>query len=611
MTFVAQPYEQFVDDLLTALTGGMVREEHLFVGIEEPYSLASPDAIPFSVRVVGQRNETFALFEGGVDYDYDSEEEVIRWNGDGRLPDDHSYFFVNYYLAEGRRRLTDRNPGSVTTILAESFAREFAVLHKQMEMIYRSAFVDLAQNRSLDHVAALLGLSRRDAKFANGEVLFKRSTPAAGDIAIPAGTLVSTDEGQNLQTTEKRTLRKGQLSVVVPIRAQVEGPPGRVEAGLIKNINRPIFGIESVVNEGPTFFATRKETDEEFRRRVKASLERAGKATKNAIKYGLIEAIPEITEGNIQVKEGTDTPGLVEVKLGLEFKDDADLVRRVEEAIFEARPAGVRVTHNLPTRTLSAEEELAESLAQATAAPDRTQGVGTVPEAGTATSLEPRAQAAMPEGVLRLRTTVFLDLAEANLSGLQKEQIADDVRQRVVGYVESLPMGSNLIYNKLLGLIVQPDEIADAQLVLGTDPVSKSYTGNLDTDGRKATIDPANVVVELMRETVHVDVGVTLEPTGAAAQISQTLDTEIRTTIQRVLAEAATELTRTRLHAEIKKAVDGDEQFQLVANGAIVMNAEYEETGRLLNNTTKVDLETHQVARLRDLALEVQGALDG
>ena len=29
MTFVAQPYERFVDDLLTALTGGVTREEHL------------------------------------------------------------------------------------------------------------------------------------------------------------------------------------------------------------------------------------------------------------------------------------------------------------------------------------------------------------------------------------------------------------------------------------------------------------------------------------------------------------------------------------------------------------------------------------------------------
>jgi hypothetical protein len=114
-----------------------------------------------------------------------------------------------------------------------------------------------------------------------------------------------------------------------------------------------------------------------------------------------------------------------------------------------------------------------------------------------------------------------------------------------------------------------------------------------------------------MRETVHIDVGVTLEPVGAAAQISQALDTEIQSAIRHVLAAASTELTRERLQAEVKQAVGGDQQFQLVANGAVVLNAEYEETGRLLNNTTKVDLEPHQFARLRDLALEVKGTLDG
>ena len=33
MTFVAQSFNVFADDLLTALTGGMSREEHQFVGV--------------------------------------------------------------------------------------------------------------------------------------------------------------------------------------------------------------------------------------------------------------------------------------------------------------------------------------------------------------------------------------------------------------------------------------------------------------------------------------------------------------------------------------------------------------------------------------------------
>jgi len=59
--------------------------------------------------------------------------------------------------------------------------------------------------------------------------------------------------------------------VGVGIRSQVEGAAGRVEAGAIRNVNRPIFGIEGVTNERPTFFASARETDEELRRRLAAA----------------------------------------------------------------------------------------------------------------------------------------------------------------------------------------------------------------------------------------------------------------------------------------------------------------------------------------------------
>src|SRR5262249_12415470 len=203
-----------------------------------------------------ERNEAFAVFERDIDYTYDSGTNAIRWKQGGSQPDDRSFFYVGYYPQEAQRRLTDRNPGSVTTTLAEAFSRELAVLHRQMQGIYESGFVDLARGSALDHVVALLCLTRKNARFASGEVLFKRSSPAPGDIAIPAGTVVSTDRGQNFETTDKRTLRRGQLAVTVQIRAQVEGSAGKVDAGAIKNINRPIFGIDSVTNEAATFFAT-------------------------------------------------------------------------------------------------------------------------------------------------------------------------------------------------------------------------------------------------------------------------------------------------------------------------------------------------------------------
>lgn len=620
MTFVAQPYERFVDDLLTSLTGGMVREEHVFVGASERYSLASPNVVVETVKVYGQRNDAYALFERDIDYSYDAAQGAVVWKPDGRLPDDHSFFYLNYYRQEAQRVLTDRNPGSVTTTLAESFAREFAVLYKQMELIYRSAFVDLATGTSLDYVAGLLALTRKDAKFAGGEALFKRSTPAPGDITIPAGTLVSTDQGQNFETSDKRTLRKGQLSVTAPIRAQVEGASGRAEPGAIRNINRPIFGIESVGNEGATFFAAEKETDEELRRRVKGTLERAGKATLGAIKYSLIEEVPGVNEGNVQVSESASVPGRVEVKFGLGSAVDPQTVSRIEESIFNSRAAGVRVVHNLPTRGRTQPAEGTDAAGEPISRQEVVAHFGQRGEPAGAVRLAPELLAAMPEGVLPLRVEVLLRLTEQNLSASQKENIEDDVRARVAAYVEALPMGADLVYNKLLGQVVEPKEIADAVLLVRADAVAghapgEVFKANLSTDGRKAKTSPQSIFVGLMGEMVFVDVLVQLrrkaEAQGAAS-VSQPLDAAVNAAVRGALASAAGALTLSALREAVREAVRGaDDRLQLTERNGVVLNAEYEETGRLLNNTETVAVEEHQVLGARRVEIRIPGELDG
>jgi hypothetical protein len=627
MSFVPQPYERFVDDLLTALTGGMIREEHRFTGIEDTYSLGATGVLPGSIKVFGQRGEAYVLFDPRTDWSFDASIESVVWRPDGRPPDSGSYFYVNYDLQNTERRLTDRNPGSVTTTLAEAFAREFAVLHKQMEMIYRSAFVDLADGGSLEHVVALLGLERKDARFASGEVLFKRSTPAAGDIAIPAGTLVSTAQGLNFETSEKRTLRRGQLSVVSPVRAQVEGPDGRVDAGAIVNINRPIFGIESVSNESATYFATDKETDDQLRARVKASLERAGRATIDAIKYGLIEEVAEITEENIEVRERADAPGFVDVRLGLEATGDPDLVRRIELAIFNARPAGVRVVHNLPTSTPTPEAQQAATdqagITRAEAVADF-QAVG---EPIDAHVFPPDQLAAMPEGIVNLRVEVLLRLAEANLSAAQKEEVEDGVRATVVEYVTALPMGAPLIYNKLLGRIIQPDAVADARLLVGlrTNAAFAGVLTNMSGSGRKAKIDPYDVFVGLMEEIVTLEVtvqvqlgpGVTL-PAEERAQLLEELNEggvayrAVAEAVEGVLAGAAGSIRKPDLAAAAAAALGRLVPPLSLVEGAnaLVLNAAYAETGRLLNNADDVSLAAYEKPDLVRLTVLMPGGLD-
>ncbi len=606
MTFVAQPYARFADDLLTALTGGIIREEHRFVGVESPYALAHPAVVVESLRVYGQRGEAYTEFARGVEYRYDADEQAILWQPEAALPDDRSYFYVNYSLPEARPRLTDRSPGSVVNILSGAFAREFAVLHQQMEGIYRAGFIETAEDVALDQIAALLDIRRKDARFAQAEVLFTRTTPAPGDISVAAGTVVSTSAGLGFETTDKRTLRKGQLSIAVPVRAQVEGPVGKVDAKTITTVNRPIFGIEGVVNEQASYFATERESDEVLRRRIQGTLERAGRATLDAIKFRLIEEVPQLNETNVQVEEGA-TPGQVAVRLGLEGTPDAELISRVEAALLAARPAGIRVSH-----TLGLGSALAAPVAASPVA--RPQVLADMAAAGApaaAATLDGAAEAA----TLPLQVEILLRMAGPTDAAAQ-EKLNESVRAAVVDYVHTLPMGATIVYNKLLARIVAPDEVADAELLVQSEGSSASaYHTNLETGGRKATLSPESVFIERMEQAVRIDLRILLAPApsnnGASPllTIPDPLKATLRTACVRVL-DAGSVLRLNDLRAAIVAALAG-EPFILAEGSAVILNADYEETGRLMNGVEMITLQAYERAQLRTFGVELPGVLDG
>jgi uncharacterized phage protein gp47/JayE len=590
MTFVAQPFEQIADDLLTELTGGVSREEHRYIGAGETYGVASPDVIPESISVSGQVGASFIRFDRDIDYALDFSSGTIKWKdgGGARRPDDRTYFYVNYYRSETPRRLTDRNPGSVTHLLATAFAREFAVLQKQMSFIYESAFVDLATGTSLDHVAALLGITRKDARFAVGEVAFVRDTPAPGDITVPAGTVVATEKGENFETVERRTLSRGQLAVSASIRAMVEGAAGRVGARTIKIINRPIFGIDGVVNREATAFATEKESDEALRRRIRGALERAGKASLEAIKLALLEQVPGLNDTNVQVVERQDASGLVEVKFGLGDAVDSELVRRVDEAILSARAAGIRVTHNLPRPGGVAASQTGLTLIAEGARPPVRLPAEIVARSAT--------------GVLDLQVAVLVRLLDPALSAAQKDAVETDVRSRVTGYFESLPMGAPVIHSKLLGTVIGHDAIADAIVRLGPAGASEpDIEANLDTEDRKARVAAPSIAVSLMAEPVTIDVLVLLLP-GAPPTAAADVD-NVRRALEVLSASGSRLLTVQDIQAATAQALPS---VKLAESDPVAVNATYGDTGRQLVNAERIELAEHHVARWRNVMIQTE-----
>jgi uncharacterized phage protein gp47/JayE len=112
-------------------------------------------------------------FNKSVDYQLSGTN--VEWLRDGIKPDEHTPFYVNYRL-DIQHGITDINPGSVVRTIVESVALEMDFLYAQMDQVYYSAFIDTATGKSLDLVASLLGINRKTAGFATGEVTFGRES---------------------------------------------------------------------------------------------------------------------------------------------------------------------------------------------------------------------------------------------------------------------------------------------------------------------------------------------------------------------------------------------------------------------------------------------------
>jgi hypothetical protein len=226
----------------------------------------------------------------------------------------------------------------------------------------------------------------------------------------------------------------------------------------------------------------------------------------------------------------------------------------------------------------------------------------------------------MDEGILDLQIEVLLRLTEGNLSVPQKENIEDEVRTAVTEFIETLPMGADLIYNKLLAQIVGREQVADAGLQLGAArrkdaPAGPFFSSNVSTDGRKAKVEMNNIFVALMGETIQIDLLVLVEEVPGATdgkEITPALNAAIETDLKGAFASAGEKLLKADLRSLITRTfASAAPGLQLLTDNAVVINALYEESGRLLNNTDEVSIESHQVLTLGSLKVQLQGALDG
>ena len=516
MSYASEPYAQFVDDLLMALTGGAIRQHFRFQKELEPYRLTDPDPIiPNTVQVFGIADGVYRRFRLDTDYKF-LEGSTIDWSkrddgtpaADAVWPDEGTTFYANFESLSGggaAPKLTDRNPGSVTRLLAESFAREFAVVSRQLEEVYKSGFLDTAGGRDLDQVSALVGVTRRNVTFASGTVIFGRSTPSPADIFIPAGTKLSTAEPPPVlfETIQSQTLRRGNLSVEVPVQAVVSGSTGVVSANAIRVIHRPILGIETVTNSQPTSFSGAAENDEAVRSRARRALEGAGLATTGALMAALA-TVPGLREKDVQIVEDPLAhPGVVKLNVALPAELTTDELARVSkqaiDLIDEARPVGVRILHNI-----SAPRPIGEA----------SPGSGLVPSEGAA----PVAVGTVSPGNVFMKVDVNVQIAPTTLSltPQQRNDLVERGRKAVADFLANAGIGEVLVYNQLIARLMEIEGVLDVALeIFPQAHPEQPHHKNVVADNPAVRPSAGSITVDVGGALVILDVVVTVALKGA------------------------------------------------------------------------------------------------
>ncbi len=363
-----RPYQDIVDDLLTAVVGGVVNEPITYDLAEDLYLLAEPAK---AIRtVVGTKQQTVHAFQPGVDFDFLPAQNAIVWLDDSQArPDADTDFYVDYYrTAERPSPLTDINVGSVTRTLCEAVGRELSVLYRQIDQVYQSGFIDTASGKALDLVVSILGVTRLSKDHAAGLVTFFRDSQVKGNITIPEGTeLIAKDGGVTFHTSERRTLQLGQVRIDIPIRATdaFHGPPGRVPPGTITTLSHPIAGIDRIDNRDATGLGANDESDEELRARARTVLLASGKGTIAALAQVVAEQRATLTgvqDPNRPLATGLQ--GAPAGTLSLYVSAEPEQFPLLREAIEETRAAGIHV--NLVGRFIYLKFRLVAKLNSAT-----------------------------------------------------------------------------------------------------------------------------------------------------------------------------------------------------------------------------------------------------
>jgi len=328
------------------------------------------------------------------------------------------------YIIANSSSITDLSPGSVIRSFVEGSALS-------MEEIYVGIY--LGFRRYLDNVQeTAFDFERKNGTKAAVDVVFSRAI-ANGEITIPIGTRVKTASGLRFLTTEIGTIAAGQVnSNAVSCEAESAGSSYNIGSGTLTVLEDSIAGVDTVTNSLAATGGVDQESDIAYKTRFQAYIEGLGRSNIAGLTAGAL-SVEGIT--SVSVVELFPPVGNVNVDL---YVDDGSAVEVSAAKVLEV------------------------------------QGVID----GDGTEDNPGYRSAGVNVVVQAPSIVTQDITMSVevLSGVDTDQLENDIVDAVSGYVNTLGVGVDIIYNEIVGAIMGVYGVVDVDLTVPAANVTIAAT---------------------------------------------------------------------------------------------------------------------------------------
>lgn len=245
-------------------------------------------------------------------------------------------------------------PGTDANALAAAIATVGEEVVYQAAIVARDRMISTSVGEALDELAFdFYGLVRNDAAAALVTLRFTRSGGAGG--SIPAGSICKDGTGLEFATTTELVFAPATTVLSVTARCTEAGTKGNVAATTITILGFAPFDATMVVtNLAAAAGGSERETDPDFRSRIRQWWSTLRRGTLSAIEFGAMEVdgvgVARATETPLLVD--TDGDGVKDTTLGLWVSEtiadrqgtaNAALAALVLAALDDYRPCGVYV----------------------------------------------------------------------------------------------------------------------------------------------------------------------------------------------------------------------------------------------------------------------------